>query len=107
QAHSFGEPHAVGERVSHPFVMLHARAACGGSEGGGMHADEHPRACFAVAVKRDGFAVPLLEERFHSFGVWAAFFSSLGCSTTASTRGAISRAGRTTPPVRVSSRTST
>src|SRR6202521_4008381 len=87
-----------------------------------MHADEHPGPGLPVDVDGNGLAVPPGDQLLHSAGVYVGWLRSVrtgrgartlaapvavGCSTTASTRGAMNLAVRTTPPVRVISRTST
>src|SRR2546430_11804987 len=104
QAHRFRQAHAVAQRVVRGRIVLHASAARGRAEGSRMDADEHPRARFAVAMNRDGLAIPGRDEVFHRP---ESSYAAFGCSTTARTRGATNLAVRITPPVRVSSRTST
>src|SRR5207245_11198090 len=123
QAHRLGEAHAVGERIGGAGVVLHPSPARGRAQASRVHADEHPYAGRAVAMYRDGFAVPRGQEVFHLERSLVVLpppgllptsprggevdQAAFGCSTTARTRGATNRAVRTTPPVRVSSRTST
>src|SRR5882672_1953183 len=124
EGHRLGQTEAVRESVGGSRVVLHPGPPAGRPEPRRVHADEHPRSRLPVAMNRDGFAIPSGQKLLHSLEASlkgrgqaareravalgrARPVSSAGCSTTASTRGAMNLAVRTTPPVRVSSRTST